>query len=208
MVPTSALGSFFSMNLSEWFHWNLTSHFPFVESDIPWNTLFSSRTWHVWKNRNGWVFNGSNLPYRELLQKSLTWARFYSNNNSSNANTPLLETIQWKGPDVGCYCLNVDGATSANTGISSIGGLIRDEDDNWFLGLVLLMLFRVQMRFPAFSLSLFRVIADLCRRSRAVDFQWTPREGNQPADALAKLARNSSSSTVIYNSPLLISSIF
>ncbi|KAE8708341.1 hypothetical protein F3Y22_tig00110346pilonHSYRG00153 [Hibiscus syriacus] len=32
------------------------------------------------------------------------------------------------------YCLNVDGATSVNTSISSIGGLIRDKDGNWLLG--------------------------------------------------------------------------
>ncbi|KAK8513603.1 hypothetical protein V6N12_052780 [Hibiscus sabdariffa] len=40
----------------------------------------------------------------------------------------------WSNPEPGCFCLNIDGAVSLNSGKTTIGGLLRDVAGNFLFG--------------------------------------------------------------------------
>ncbi|KAE8705789.1 hypothetical protein F3Y22_tig00110418pilonHSYRG00293 [Hibiscus syriacus] len=174
---------------------------------IPWNSVSVSLAWNIWKNRNELVFNASPPSIYSIMQKSMAWVNHY-NNSKITVNSVMSQSVQWKAATIGHICLNVDGTCSSSTGSCSIGG--------WFNCSMVTgyEIIQVQSDYASAirmlkdptatinSLSLVRAILGLCNRAWAVDFKRIPIETNFPADALAKLASDSSScSLVIHDTP-------
>ncbi|KAE8709897.1 hypothetical protein F3Y22_tig00110328pilonHSYRG00789 [Hibiscus syriacus] len=90
----------------------------------------------IWKSRNDKIFN--NIPQNGdvTLSRSFTWGRYDAESkvhSMSNHVTPNQQ-VDWKSPEPGWICLNVDGAVSSTTKHGAIGGVFRDNEGSWILG--------------------------------------------------------------------------
>ncbi|KAE8728983.1 hypothetical protein F3Y22_tig00004035pilonHSYRG00077 [Hibiscus syriacus] len=120
----------------DWFSVNLCPQEATTQWEVPWNSLFSSTLWQLWKSRNDKVFN--NVPHAtdDICSRSVTWARYYHEGRSRAASIQSThpERAYWKAPDLGWICMNVDGAIASTTSYGSVGGVFRDHEGSWILG--------------------------------------------------------------------------
>ncbi|KAK8498746.1 hypothetical protein V6N12_064037 [Hibiscus sabdariffa] len=95
--------------------------------------LFISTIWKLW---NDLVFNDAPFNADILLQRSVLWARYYSEKISITApvQSPFSSAVHWKLTELGWVCLTTDGAVSLRTSIGSVGGVFRADDGSWITG--------------------------------------------------------------------------
>ncbi|KAK8572182.1 hypothetical protein V6N12_028243 [Hibiscus sabdariffa] len=208
---------------------------------LPWQVLFVSIIWQLWKARNDLVFNGTPPDAGNILQRSILWARYYNECVTLTAPVcPVQPTaLHWQRPSTGWVCLSTDRAVSIATGMGSVGGIFRSDDGSWILGFnktigilrplqaelwgILLglqlawengferLLIQSDNREAIKRLnastassdpcSLVRSIAALRSRGWPTETQWIPREGNKPADMLAKLDNLPCFTVTVFSQP-------
>ncbi|KAK8996288.1 hypothetical protein V6N11_076528 [Hibiscus sabdariffa] len=134
-VPPSLSGTLFSTSIKVWLRQNLCSNILF-HNTISWKLVFASVLWQFWKNRNDAVFAESSAPVECVLSRSITWAHYYYDGwlQPTLAVNHSPATIPWSNPESGWFCLNVDGVVSLKTGKATIGGLLRDNAENFIFG--------------------------------------------------------------------------
>ncbi|KAK8556925.1 hypothetical protein V6N12_003314 [Hibiscus sabdariffa] len=241
LIPPGGNASFYSGGIIDWLHSNVTRNELHLICGLPWQVLFVSIIWQLWKARNDLVFNGTPPDAGNILHRSILWARYY------NECVPLIAPVcpvqptalHWQRPSTGWVCLSTDGAVSIATGMGSVGGIFRSDDGSWILGFnktigilrplqaelweILLglqlawengferLLIQSDNREAIKRLnastassdpcSLVRSIAALRSRRWATETQWIPREGNKPADMLAKLDNLPCFTVTVFSQP-------
>ncbi|KAK9028747.1 hypothetical protein V6N11_025894 [Hibiscus sabdariffa] len=98
---------------------------------LPWNLLFASFVWRIWKQKND--ITSGNMPMSDevLLRRSLAWANHYHGcavARESLSIAPRAVSHAWTPPDPGWVCLTVDGGVSLASGMGRIRGLIRSSE--------------------------------------------------------------------------------
>ncbi|KAK9018022.1 hypothetical protein V6N11_001012 [Hibiscus sabdariffa] len=241
LIPPGGNASFYSGGIIDWLHSNVTRNELHLICGLPWQVLFVSIIWQLWKARNDLVFNGTPPDAGNILQRSILWARYY--NECVPLTTPVCPVqptaLHWQRPSTGWVCLSTDGAVSIATGMGSVGGIFRSDDGSWILGFnktigilrplqaelwgILLglqlawengferLLIQSDNREAIKRLnastassdpcSLVRSIAALRSRGWATETQWIPREGNKPADMLAKLDNLPCFTVTVFSQP-------
>ncbi|KAK8994730.1 hypothetical protein V6N11_045803 [Hibiscus sabdariffa] len=139
LIPPMGNASFYSGGIIDWLHSNVTRNELHPICGLPWQVLFVSIIWQLWKARNDLVFNGTPPDAGNILQHN-------------------REAIKR---------LNASTASSD-------------------------------------PCSLVRSIAALRSRGWATETQWIPREGNKPADMLAKLDNLPCFTVTVFSQPLSI----
>ncbi|KAK8972992.1 hypothetical protein V6N11_028581 [Hibiscus sabdariffa] len=118
-----------------WLRQNLYSNILF-RGNLPWKLVFSSILWHTWKNRNDAIFTGISCTFEQVLSRGIAWANYYNDGWMTGAlvtHSTMIPT-PWSNPEPGCFCLNIDGAVSLNSGKATIVGLLRDAAGNFLFG--------------------------------------------------------------------------
>ncbi|KAK8498884.1 hypothetical protein V6N12_044617 [Hibiscus sabdariffa] len=136
LIPPGGNASFYSGGIIDWLHSNVTRNELHLICGLPWQVLFVSIIWQLWKARNDLVFNGTPPDAGNILQHN-------------------REAIKR---------LNASTASSD-------------------------------------PCSLVRSIAALRSRGWATETQWIPREGNKPADMLAKLDNLPCFTVTVFSQP-------
>ncbi|KAK8660939.1 hypothetical protein V6N13_051845 [Hibiscus sabdariffa] len=130
--------SFYTADLHTWLLLNLRSRNILAPLDVPWNILFGSVCWHIWKCRNEYVFAGSNSHPDSVALHSIIWARHYYTATvvPQRLPSPLHDAspCQWSPPPSPWICLNTDGGVCKSTNIAKAGGLFRDNCGTWIRG--------------------------------------------------------------------------
>ncbi|KAL4355424.1 hypothetical protein GQ457_06G013310 [Hibiscus cannabinus] len=135
IVPQALLNAFFSSSVQGWLCQNLYSNILF-RANLPWKLVFSSILWHTWKNRNDAIFTGISSTFEQVFSRGIAWANYYNDDWMTGAldtHSTMIPT-PWSNPKPGCFCSNIDGAVSLNSGKATIGGLLRDTAGNFVFG--------------------------------------------------------------------------
>ncbi|XVF29316.1 hypothetical protein REPUB_Repub15cG0110400 [Reevesia pubescens] len=104
--------------------------------DLPWATLFSCMLWSLWKTRNRRIFDGKvsdvavTFSYAIKLCRDIHSAWWKRQDNI----TRLPKWISWSPPPHNVFALNTDGTRNNSSGVSAVGGLIRNTGGNWICG--------------------------------------------------------------------------
>ncbi|KAK8568178.1 hypothetical protein V6N12_006738 [Hibiscus sabdariffa] len=172
LIPPGGNASFYSGGIIDWLHSNVTRNELHLICGLPWQVLFVSIIWQLWKARNNLVFNGTPPDAGNILQRSILWARYY--NECVPLTTPVCPVqptaLHWQRPSTGWVCLSTDGAVSIVTGMGSVGGIFREAIKRLNASTA-----------SSDPCSLVRSIVALRSRGWATETQWIPREGNKPA---------------------------
>ncbi|KAK8995182.1 hypothetical protein V6N11_069627 [Hibiscus sabdariffa] len=138
ILPGALLRPFFECDLQQWLSCNLTTTILNPQSSLPWNLVFASLTWQIWKRRNDLIFqNPDLLNDATIVRRSLAWVKHYSDcvargtGSASGSQSEPLERV------VSCLdwvILNVDGAVPMPMSNGSIGGLFRNCGGDWIMG--------------------------------------------------------------------------
>ncbi|KAK9046352.1 hypothetical protein V6N11_052244 [Hibiscus sabdariffa] len=104
---------------------------------VPWQFLFASLVWKIWKRRNSVIFSELYITNATLLHISKTWCHHFVDANE--VVTPLAsvstvtEHVQWLSGPIGSCTLNSDGAVNLHSSMGSISGLLRDHFGGWLV---------------------------------------------------------------------------
>ncbi|KAK8483309.1 hypothetical protein V6N11_019422 [Hibiscus sabdariffa] len=101
-LPPSCLPiNFFSLCMDDWLRLNLGSNALIQDWNIPWNLVFTSLLWHIWKNRNEAVFAESSNTLDVVLSRSITLAKYYNEEWLSSCVVPSSPPChnQWRCPE-------------------------------------------------------------------------------------------------------------
>ncbi|KAK9008984.1 hypothetical protein V6N11_080460 [Hibiscus sabdariffa] len=103
LLPPQHLVPFYYDDFRTWLASNvaITDIHPIL--GIPWHLLFVSTLWQIWKNRNAWVFNGIMSIDADIVQRSITWVRYYSECTfkAPSSHSPSRESKHWQRPELG-----------------------------------------------------------------------------------------------------------
>ena len=92
-------------------------------NDIPWNVIFISSLWSLWKSRNIRVFEGKcmrpddifHYAYKLSMDIKVAWSL------SVRRVVKPPQWIKWERPSMGVYVLNTDGLVLSNSRATSAG---------------------------------------------------------------------------------------
>ncbi|KAG5529761.1 hypothetical protein RHGRI_030220 [Rhododendron griersonianum] len=123
--------------LMDWFGQNLRkTKLIGVSYKIPWNILFISTIWQIWKDRNRKSFD--NLDSNAIFSSKVSYD--YAVEIVEAFKSPLMTDQQrsrltkWVPPIAGNIKLNVDGCWYNAERNAGIGGIFRDCNGTWTLG--------------------------------------------------------------------------
>ncbi|XP_070013472.1 uncharacterized protein [Nicotiana sylvestris] len=105
-----------------------------ILSSAAWTTLFPFSIWKLWKNRNHNNINNleNYLELRNVIHASWEFT-FFTERNPFVEKTINVE-ISWNKPTNGMIKLNCDGDFSSNNRISGLGGVFRNNKEDWLVG--------------------------------------------------------------------------
>ncbi|KAK8981773.1 hypothetical protein V6N11_049267 [Hibiscus sabdariffa] len=136
LLPPWLHDSFFACDTQIWLLLNVSKHDIHPAWDLSWHLLFTFAVWHIWKSMNEWIFHGTQSNVDKIVQRSVTWARYFS--ECASWVLPVYSFVvsksHWQRSEPGWVCLNTDGVASSSTGIGSIKGIFRADDGSWILG--------------------------------------------------------------------------
>ncbi|KAK8590276.1 hypothetical protein V6N12_024652 [Hibiscus sabdariffa] len=157
LLPTALEQSFFSMNLQAWLSCNLSSTLLHPVWNLPWNLLFASFVWQIWKNRNDVTFGNMPLFDEAMFSRSLAWASNYHGCVVAGKSLPIAPRMKlaWEfGFEILLIrsdCRQAVDLVNSDSADSSV-------------------------------LSLVRAIARLRQKCWLTDVIWVPRDKNRLAD--------------------------
>ncbi|KAK8529359.1 hypothetical protein V6N12_060142 [Hibiscus sabdariffa] len=129
ITPSPILHSF-SMNARNWISCNISASFLHPFFKLPWNLIFASFTWQLWKWRNDVVFSNDSQSDAALINRNIALAKHFNGSISPPAplSLPLhTNASTWPPPSSGWHCLNVDGGIALGPRNGRIGGLVRND---------------------------------------------------------------------------------
>ncbi|KAE8733166.1 hypothetical protein F3Y22_tig00001478pilonHSYRG00251 [Hibiscus syriacus] len=164
---------------------------------IPWNTVFSSLLWYVWKRRNNWVFQQDRQALDSLLHQALSWANIFSSGASVVSARSIATEISWEHSSLGFVYLNTDGSVG-HSNYSSSGGILRCHDGGFIagfdhnLGTSTVINSELWGILDGLNLAWDRVrgILTLIRQDWQAEFKLIKREASMAPDFLTRLARD------------------
>ncbi|KAK8488073.1 hypothetical protein V6N12_029984 [Hibiscus sabdariffa] len=114
ILPGALIRPFFECDLHQWLSCNLAAAILHPHSSLPWNLVFASLTWQIWKRQNGLIFHNPDLSNDALIiRRNLAWVKHYSawvaretGSNFDLRSVPLERFV----PSPNWVILNVDGA--------------------------------------------------------------------------------------------------
>ena len=102
---------------------------------LPWKVLFPFGIWQLWFHHNNIVFCNGKRNENLLTQCIGRSTEFFALvPKSSTKPTRVLTKVKWFKPVVGGFKLKTDGSARGSSGLARGGGLIRNNDGNWFTG--------------------------------------------------------------------------
>ncbi|KAK8975309.1 hypothetical protein V6N11_063272 [Hibiscus sabdariffa] len=79
ILPGALIRPFFECDLHQWLSCNLAAAILHPHSSLPWNLVFASLTWQIWKRQNGLIFHNPDLSNDALIiRRNLAWVKHYS----------------------------------------------------------------------------------------------------------------------------------
>ncbi|KAH9649197.1 putative ribonuclease H protein [Citrus sinensis] len=118
---------FYSKPLKEWIIYNIQSKEQY-EWNLDWSCIFGFTIWRLWYWRNKFQFDRVYVDSKYVTQDILTRAEENQRVNDSLLVTTAKKKEVWihRSPPIWPWCkLNSDGSCK-RSGLSSVGGLIRD----------------------------------------------------------------------------------
>ncbi|KAE8686511.1 hypothetical protein F3Y22_tig00111059pilonHSYRG00129 [Hibiscus syriacus] len=85
---------FFSSDLRQWMLDNLRARTTLPTTNIPWNILFLTLLWQLWKRGNEFVFSDVCWPLNELLHCSIVWVRHFVKSGSPGIPRPRALSVE------------------------------------------------------------------------------------------------------------------
>ncbi|KAK9046430.1 hypothetical protein V6N11_052317 [Hibiscus sabdariffa] len=82
----------------------------------------------LWKQMNGFIFNGNSLPLSDIYKIGFTWASNFTYNIlvQSPLLQPMIDSFKWQAPLRDWLCLNTDDAVSLSEHSGTIEGVFQD----------------------------------------------------------------------------------
>ncbi|KAK9009988.1 hypothetical protein V6N11_036508 [Hibiscus sabdariffa] len=198
--------TFFTDDMKSWLLTNLRSNASLPYSMVPWNTLFATICWHIWKARNEIVFTSTCQTSASLIHHSLTWAKHFAKSvdppTLHSQPTSPVSTLQWRTPP---QHWSITDAFTAE-----LWAILDGLNLAWQLGLEFIQVqtycskavseitSRDAYRNP---LALIRSIHALGQRVWVVEFIRIPHGANQVADRMTKLNSFSQFDMVLFTNP-------
>lgn len=125
-----------AVTFSDWITWNLKKKHLFIGMEVPWNILFCTTIWQIWKDRNKKSFDYVEVV-PEVSSKTL---RSYASEIVTAFKSPLIidspnhKLMHWSPPRWGTLKLNTDGSWYESNRKAGFGGIFRNEQGGWELG--------------------------------------------------------------------------
>ena len=126
---------FYEAKLMDWLHLNCCNPRCTLVPGIDWGIIFSVRIWTLWLHRKNVVFRDKN-PRQNLRAETLAMASeiAYLGLNEKKETTRQTIQVKWLWPPINWFKVNSNGSSLGNLGIVGGGGLIRNENEEWFRG--------------------------------------------------------------------------
>ncbi|KAF7827149.1 reverse transcriptase [Senna tora] len=124
--------NFFSLPIDLWLKSNCTNNSSSL-INLPWNTCFIYVCYHIWTNRNLYLFkNKPHLPH-SILKTAISIATefHYVAKPTTPTTHSIYQMIHWKEPREHYHKLNIDG--SASNSILGAGGIIRNSQGSYII---------------------------------------------------------------------------
>ncbi|KAE8703038.1 hypothetical protein F3Y22_tig00110474pilonHSYRG00005 [Hibiscus syriacus] len=131
--------------------------------------------------RNGTSVWVDDMVFVESMQQMYLRHGFHSQRNYFTAKDAV-----WKAPPVGWMKLNTDGARHSSTGLTTCGGIIRNQSIETGSKEAIAVLSSMQDSHNRSAM--VPHITSLVQRDYRLHFNYVPQESNKVADSLAKLA--------------------
>ncbi|KAM5577974.1 hypothetical protein ABKV19_008339 [Rosa sericea] len=81
--------------------------------------------WAIWKNRNNFLWNGTEQSAQDILLSSFTWLDEFQKARNTSQPSPVKQQRQrWKPAENGAFKLNVDAAFLSNQIRGGLGGVL------------------------------------------------------------------------------------
>ncbi|KAK5837334.1 hypothetical protein PVK06_013144 [Gossypium arboreum] len=92
VIPPNHIRRFFAGNISNWLISNLQVNKANNLSDSDWTCFFGIILWHIWKNRNLYIFQGKAMNSKEVIRVLYCWAKHFTSihNKALKINTWLI----------------------------------------------------------------------------------------------------------------------
>ena len=127
--------SFFTSDLHTWLTTNAAKNQVFLQNHPPWKIVFMHAIWLLWKQRNKFIFQSSNLNPNLTVHIVSQASDFHWCAADWRAiNRFTMKDVIWERPRRGWWKLNTDGSSLGNPGLAGGGGLIRDEMGSCVVG--------------------------------------------------------------------------
>ena len=138
LVPQEQWLEFFSLSLQDWLCWNL-SNYSSYNSSLKWSLIFGVACWVLWQWRNKSIFDDGfyevsyPIGFIKFKARQFHQAILFEVSEQSRSSKQCC-LIGWDLPPKGWYEINSDGTMKTSSGISSAGGLLRDDQGRWMAG--------------------------------------------------------------------------
>lgn len=127
----------FNNSTSDWISTNLKrKRILRMGIEIPWNTMFCTTIWQIWKDRNRKSFDNVDANSVVSSNISISYAtEIVEAFKSTLINDPPINRLMlWFPPIPGQFKLNTDGCWYESTRKAGFGGLFRNAHGEWELG--------------------------------------------------------------------------
>ncbi|KAL4280973.1 hypothetical protein GQ457_03G007680 [Hibiscus cannabinus] len=136
VIRPELLVAFLQIPFDEWFNCNLVSTSRPMYGER-WKPRFAIYCWLLWKDRCSAVLDSDNIPKEDILARCDRLVNECVNvfiNNMRSSHSVNTDSLHWSRPAPGWIKGNVDASVHTANGLAAIGGVIRDENEDWIMG--------------------------------------------------------------------------
>ena len=133
ILPQNSLS--FDSDCLSWLMTNACNHTKLTDKHFDWSTFFLFGTWHLWFQRNKFVFqNIDPNPTLNCIVENMVIE--FSSCVLGDFVDRISRSIpvRWEKPISNWSKLNSDGSCIKSLGLAGSGGLIRNSDEEWIMG--------------------------------------------------------------------------